>query len=184
MKILEKTACVLISSCCTCNILPSGVSCMESVLSNMTARYWDMVFQTILNIEKILLTYVQYIFKTVYSATMRQSANVFPGRHVSWIGSNIGISWKANGYQWITRIHIPLVGKLWVEIPWFIASSLIVGMRIYMAQSMKLQMSSTKFTLPRNLLSLVLLGISANHRRRSSAMQECLLLGSDKLLET
>ena len=162
-------------------------SCMESVLSNTTARYWDMVFQTILNIKKFFSPMSSISLKLCRnSVTMRQSANAFPGRHVPWIWSNVGISWKANRYQWITHIHIhvPLVCKLWVEIPWFIASSLTVGVRIYMAQSMKLQMNSTKFTLPRNFRSLVLLGISANLRRGSSAVRDYLLLGSDKPRET
>ena len=185
VKILEKTDCLIMASCCTCNILSAGASCMESVLSNTTARYWDMVFQTILNIKKSFSPMSSISLKLCRnSVTMRQSANAFPGRHVPWIWSNVGISWKANRYQWITHIHIPLVCMLWVEIPWFIASSLTVGVRIYMAQSMKLQMNSTKFTLPRNFHSLVLLGISANLRHGSSAVRDCLLLGSDKPRET
>ena len=44
------------ASRCTCNILPAGASCRVSVFSNMMARYWDMVFQTILYIKKANLT--------------------------------------------------------------------------------------------------------------------------------
>ena len=56
VKILEKTDCLIMASRCTCNILPAGASCRVSVFSNMMARYWDMVFQTILYINKANLT--------------------------------------------------------------------------------------------------------------------------------